>query len=175
MKFSIERSTHADIDAIEQMYNDLNDTLAAGVNYPGWIKGVYPIRENALEGLTQNNLFVARFDDKIAGSIILSQIPDESHENVDWQFDGSHEDVFFVHTLAVNPEFSKAGVGRKLLGFAEKFGIKNGIQAIRLDVYEHNAPAIKLYESCGYTYIQTVDAVFDICGLDRFKLYEKLI
>lgn len=30
-----------DIDEIEQLYNDLNDYLAKGVNYPGWIKDVY--------------------------------------------------------------------------------------------------------------------------------------
>jgi hypothetical protein len=29
-----------DIDELEQLYNDLNDHLAKGVNYPGWKKGI---------------------------------------------------------------------------------------------------------------------------------------
>ncbi len=29
-----------DIDELEQLYNDLNDHLAKGVNYPGWKKDI---------------------------------------------------------------------------------------------------------------------------------------
>ena len=39
MKFIIEPGTSADIDELEKLYNELNDYLAATINYPGWIKG----------------------------------------------------------------------------------------------------------------------------------------
>ena len=45
MKFTIEPGTSADIDELEKLYDELNDYLAATTNYPGWIKGVYPVRE----------------------------------------------------------------------------------------------------------------------------------
>ena len=43
MKFIIEPGTSADIDELEKLYNELNDYLAATINYSGWIKGIYPI------------------------------------------------------------------------------------------------------------------------------------
>lgn len=75
----------------------------------------------------------------------------------------------------VHPAFLKLGIGRELMNFAEVFGRQNNIKSIRLDVYEYNLPAIKLYESCGYTYIATVDLGLGEHGLDKFKLYEKLL
>ena len=38
MKFIIEPGTSTDIDELEKLYNELNDYLAATINYPGWIK-----------------------------------------------------------------------------------------------------------------------------------------
>lgn len=61
------------------------------------------------------------------------------------------------------------------MNFAESFGLQNNIKAIRLDVYEKNTPAIKLYEHCGYQYISTVDLGLGCYGLEWFKLYEKLL
>ena len=48
MKFVIESGTPADIDELEELYDNLNDYLSATTNYPGWIKGIYPVRENAV-------------------------------------------------------------------------------------------------------------------------------
>ena len=45
MKFVIESGTATDIDELEKLYDDLNDYLSATTNYPGWIKGIYPIRK----------------------------------------------------------------------------------------------------------------------------------
>lgn len=43
MKFIIEPGTSADINELEKLYDELNDFLAATINYSGWIKGIYPI------------------------------------------------------------------------------------------------------------------------------------
>lgn len=175
MSSLIEYGTCEDIDAIEQLYNDLNDALSTGINYPGWIKGVYPIRENARKGIECNNLFVLRYNNQIAGSIILNHEPEKGYDGVEWQFDGGYDDIYIVHTLVVHPAFFKMGIGRKLMDFTERFGVRNGIKSIRLDVYEKNIPAIRLYESCGYHYIETVDLGLGNYGLDSFRLYEKLL
>lgn len=58
MNYIIEPGSLNDVDELEQLYNELNDYLSATVNYPGWIKGIYPIRENALNGVKNNTLFV---------------------------------------------------------------------------------------------------------------------
>ena len=49
------------------------------------------------------------------------------------------------------------------------------VRAIRLDVYEKNMPAIRLYEKLGFQYMDTVDLGYGMYGLDRFRLYQRLI
>ncbi len=53
-------------------------------------------------------------------------------------------------------------------------GVKQA-KSIRLDVYEGNIPAIRLYEKCGFEYVNTVDLGLGNYGLKWFKLYEKLL
>lgn len=173
MDLIVEVGTVNDIDELEQLYNDLNDYLAEGINYPGWIKGIYPIREDAANGIKENALYVARCNGRIAGSIILRHKPEEAYYKVKWSFESDYSDVFVIYTFAVHPNFLKCGVGKALMDFATKHAIMNNAKALRLDVYEKNMPAIKLYEKCGFKYVDTVDLGYGEHGLDWFELYEK--
>ena len=175
MKFVIESGTTADIDELEKLYDDLNDYLSATTNYPGWIKGIYPIREDAVAGIENNTLFVVRHDGKIAGSIILDHHPDEAYNNVRWKIEAEYSRIFVIRTFVVHPSFLKMGIGRALMDYSFELAQQSGIKSIRLDVYENNLPAISLYEKCGFEYIDTVDLGFGNYGLDWFKLYEKLV
>ena len=175
MDITIELGKENDIDELEQLYNDLNDFLANGINYPGWIKGIYPIRQNAMDGVKNGNLYVAKHNRKIIGSIILSHEPESAYYNAKWGFESDYSDVFVIHTFVVHPKFMNSGVGKALMDFADERSIQSQMKAIRLDVYEGNTPAIRLYEKCGFTYIDTVDLGLGNYGLNWFKLYEKLI
>ena len=175
MNSIIELGKGNDIDELENLYNDLNDYLTEGVNYPGWVKDIYPIRQNAVEGVKNGNLYVAKHNGKIVGSIILSHEPETAYYNVKWEIESDYSDVFVVHTFIVHPEFMKLGIGKALLDFADEYSIKSKVKSIRLDVYENNIPAINLYKKCGFKYIDTVDLGLGNYGLNWFKLYEKLI
>ncbi len=175
MNLVIESGISADIDELEMLYDDLNDYLSATINYPGWIKGVYPIRENAVTGIQNNNLFVVRHKGKIVGSIILDHQPEEAYHGVKWKLDADYSSIFVVRTFVVHPSYLKIGIGRTLIDFSFELAQKSGMKSIRLDVYEKNIPAIFLYEKCGFEYIDTVDLGLGNYGLDWFKLYEKVI
>lgn len=175
MNIIFEFGTLKDIDELEQLYNDLNDYLESGQNYPGWRKGVYPVRQNAVDGVKNGNLFVAKNGEKIIGSVILSHVPEKAYNEAKWAFESDYRDVLVIYTFAVHPKFMRSGVGRAIIDFAAEHGKKSGAKAIRLDVYEGNNPAIKLYEKCGFKYVDTVDLGLGAYGLDWFKLYEKLL
>lgn len=175
MDINIELGKTGDVDELEKLYNDLNDYLAQGVNYPGWIKGIYPVRQSAVEGIEEGNLYVARIDGKIAGTIILRHKPEPAYAEAKWNFESDYSDIFVIYTFAVHPDFLKCGVGKALIAFACEHGIQNNAKAIRLDVYENNIPAIKLYEKCGFKYVAKVDLGYAEYGLDWYKLYEKLL
>jgi RimJ/RimL family protein N-acetyltransferase len=52
--------------------------------------------------------------------------------------------------LGVLRRFQRRGVGRALLGSAENWARSSGMHRLQLKVMVHNAPAIALYEACGF-------------------------
>ncbi|WP_315120792.1 GNAT family N-acetyltransferase [uncultured Clostridium sp.] len=173
--YIIEKGTINDIDELENLYDNLNDYLESGTNYPRWAKGVYPTRETAVSGIQNNNLFVLKMNNEIAGSIILSHEPEPAYSQVIWGIEAEYKDIIVIYTLVVNPKYMKNGVGKKLMDFAERYSMEQGMKTIRLDVFIHNTPAISLYEKCGYKYVGTVDLGLNIPDLVWFKLYELVL
>ena len=176
MKLQFAKGTASDIALLEQFYNEINDALAQGEkNYPGWIKGVYPTRETAAEGVAREELYVARSGDAIAGSLLLSHRPEPAYAQGAWRMALPDSQVWVLYTVAVHPAFSRQGVGQALLSFAQAEGRRQGIRALRLDVFEGNLPAIALYERFGFQPCGVVDLGLGEYGLPRFLLYEKLL
>lgn len=174
-EYIIEKGNLNDLDELENLYNELNDFLSSNINYPGWIKGVYPIRETALNGIQQDNLFVLRIGDTITGSIILNHEPEQAYEQVKWGLEADYKDVIVIHTLVVKPSFMKQEIASRLMEFSKEYSIQQNMKTIRLDVSIKNTPAIHLYERHGYQYVGTVDLGLNVPGLVWFKLYEIIL
>ena len=85
------------------------------------------------------------------------------------------QQVLVVHTLAVHPQFLARGVGRRLMEFAIAHARAQGMRAVRLDVNEKNVPAIRLYESLGFTHIDTVDLGYGIERVEWYRLYQLVL
>lgn len=168
----ISKGTPNDIGLIENLYDELNDYLASHINYPGWGKGSYPVRQQAEEGVAGNTLYIARDIDKVAGSIILNHTPDYKGA-VCWGTEVSSDEAFYLHTFVVHPDYFRCGIGGLLLDFAYETANCLNMKTIRLDVYENNVPAINLYEKHGFKFIERVDLGLGCFGLDWFRLYEK--
>lgn len=58
-----------------------------------------------------------------------------------------HAHIFLLY---VAPEHRRLGLGRTLMGQAEQWAQARGDRQISLQVFNHNAPALSLYESLGY-------------------------
>lgn len=80
----IRKGTENDIEEVAALYDAVNDYLESHTNYPGWRKGVYPIREDAAQGIGENDLFVAEAEGQIAGTFILRHRPEEAYALADW-------------------------------------------------------------------------------------------
>jgi ribosomal protein S18 acetylase RimI-like enzyme len=175
MNLKMRLGTERDLDALAQLYDDLNDYLAATNNYPGWKKGIYPVRQNAVDGINEGCLFVLTENDEILASVILRHEPEPAYLKASWQAMLDYKNVLVIYTFAVKSQKLHNGIGKRMLEFIEQYGKDNRIRALRLDVYEKNTPAIRLYEKCGYQYIDTVSLGLEEYGLDWFRLYEKLL
>lgn len=175
MNIVMEQGTSFDVEQIAQLYDDLNDFLESSVNYPGWIKGVYPTREDAVNGIASKTLYAAKIAGVIVGSVILNHTPESAYDGADWLVDAEYSDIFVVHTLVVHPAYLKCGVGKAIMDFTISHCINQQARAIRLDVYEKNIPAISIYKKYGFQYIDTVDLGLGKYGLHHFHLYEKVL
>ena len=171
----IRKGSWRDLDAIAALYEELNNYLECHTNYPGWKKGVYPIREDAIQGVSEQSLFVMLKSERVIGTFILNHHSEDGYKTADWNSNFDDRDVFIVHTLAVHPDFLHQGIGKRLLEFAVDYSVHMKMKARRLDVYEKNIPAIRLYERTGFEYIDTVDLGYSMYGLDLYQLYQRLL
>lgn len=164
-----------DIDEVENLYNDLCDFLVTKDFNPGFSKGYYPTRREALYFLEGDALYVAKVDGKIVGSIALTHNGNaETNESLKYD-ETNYSDMLFIHIFVVHPNFQRQGIGSKILSFTKQCAKKEGVKAIRLYVYEENYAAIKLYEKNGFIYIGKEDIGLSQYGLKWFCLYEKSI
>ena len=84
--------------------------------------------------------------------------------------------VIVIHILAVHPDYLGCGVGKAVLEYAENFGRRQGARTIRLDTYEKNTPAVRLYEKCNFQECGRVDLGLEpIYGLKWYRAFEKII
>lgn len=167
----IRKGTGQDVGELAALYDVLNDYLESHVNYPGWRKGVYPTREDAVRGVEEGTLFVAVEKGRIAGSFLLRHKPEEGYAAVDWQVDLPYSRIFVLYTLAVHPDFLGRGTGREMVRFSLEYAADGGCR----HVYEKSIPAIRLYESLGFSHVGTVDLGYGAYGLEQFRLYQKLL
>jgi ribosomal protein S18 acetylase RimI-like enzyme len=55
-----------------------------------------------------------------------------------------------LYSIAVAPDFARHGVGAALLVASERMARERGCAVMRLEVQDHNAGAIRMYERSGY-------------------------
>lgn len=53
---NIELARATDVNEIEALYGTVVDDLLANVNYPGWKKGIYPTRDEAIFGIEKKRI-----------------------------------------------------------------------------------------------------------------------
>lgn len=55
-----------------------------------------------------------------------------------------------LYSIAVVPDLARSGIGAALLAASERLACERGRTVMRLEVQDHNARAIRLYERSGY-------------------------
>lgn len=173
--FCIEKATSKDIGEVEQLYNAVCRELQKGDNYPGWKEGMYPTRQEAMNGLQEDTLFVYRKEGRVAGTMILNSECEEAYVKGNWSITVEPKDVLVIHTLAIHPDFNHQGIGHQLVEFIKEYGRSIGKKTIRIDVTDGNLPAIHLYQKQGFTPAGAVDLGRADHGLPLFLLYEYIL
>lgn len=172
----IRPATAADLPAIAAIYEAiLEQEEQTGIVYTNWKKGAYPTADTARSVFEAGTLFVGETDGVIWGSMNLNgnQLPE--YAKIDWSVPAQGSEVAVIHTLTIDPAQTGKGLAHEMVQFAEEQSRKNGKKVIRLDTWEHNLPANRLYPSMGYRFAGATEFFFMGYVHEILNLYEKAL
>lgn len=108
----------------------------------------YPNRDQFLIDLNRNELYVLEHNNGLIGCITITSLKDPEYKAVDWLTpEGNH---FYIHRLAIHPDYQRQGFAHQLMDFAEQLGKQKQVSSIRLDTFSQNLGNQKFYENRGY-------------------------
>lgn len=150
-------ATREDLGALCAFFDDVVAALEDAACSPRWDRDFYPDDE-MLSDLVEDGEFVLGEEGELVCAGALSDIGS----------DGIAE----VHLLAVHPSKVRRGHAHALLDELVRRARDAGARAVRLDVISGNTPALRLYESYGFSHAGTREAFFERTGRLSFDLYK---
>ncbi len=164
----IRKATGADIDAISGIYERIHMREQQKLMQIGWLPGVYPVRGTAEAALERGDLFVYEEDGNILASAIINKTQVDVYAQGNWAYSAADDKIMVLHTLVVDPDANKRGIGKSFVEFYEKYAKERGCTVLRMDTNEKNAVARAFYKKLGYREAGIVPCVFN--GIPNVKL-----
>lgn len=137
----IRKATPDDIDQIEKIYAAIHDAEENGTLTIGWLRGVYPVRKTAVDGIARGDMFVAEDGGEIVAAAVINQIQLPEYANCRWVNDVPDSEIMVLHTLVVDPRIQSEGHGTAFVKFYEQYALDHGCRYLRMDTQEKNAGA----------------------------------
>ena len=173
----IRKAVEADIDAIEKIYDAIiAQEEAREHKLIGWVRGIYPTRQTALDALQAGTLFVLEDDGAVRAAAKIDQAQVPEYAGAEWEYDAADDESMVMHTLVVDPEKNGSGYGRAFVAYYEKYAAENGCRYLRMDTNVKNSRARSLYASLGFREAGVVPCTSfnGISGVELMCLEKKL-
>ena len=140
----------------------------------GWNSKVYPIRETALNALKADTLYVMVINGEVVASAIINQVQPSAYSSMEWSFPASDDKVGVLHTLVVDPDFGKQGLGKNFVSFFENYCKEQGYDVVRLDTQVKNTGPFNKYLNLGYKLAEVCDTPFQNLPYNvKLAMFEK--
>lgn len=158
----IRKAVPEDIPRVAAIYDHILTEEEQGRAVIGWIRGVYPTRQTALDALEAGTLFVLEREGAIAAAAKIDQNQVPEYACAPWRYpDAPPEQVMVLHTLVVEPAFAGRGCGTQFVAFYEEYAQSRGCPYLRMDTNAKNTAARRLYARLGYREAGIVPCVFN--------------
>lgn len=157
----IRKACLEDIGPVAAIYDAIHDGEERGELSVGWARGVYPVKQTALDSLERDDLFVLEREGQVMAAAIINQKQMPEYGQCRWSKDAPEEAVMVLHTLAVDPAFRGRGFGGEFVRFYEDFARRHGCFDLRMDTQEKNTAARAFYNKLGYKEVGVVLCTFN--------------
>jgi len=142
----IRKAKHEDIPLIMKMTKACAQFMQSQDIYQ-WNEH-YPSQEAFESDIKRDELWVLIEESILVGSIVISTFMDEEYQPIDWLTQSKNN--YYIHRLAVHPDYQKKGFAKKMMNFAEDFAKTQNATSVRLDTFSQNKRNQRFYENRGY-------------------------
>ena len=170
---SIRPAVAADLDGITAIYDAILDREEAGPVYTNWQRGKYPTADTARQALEARTLYVGEEDGFLWGVVNLNGIQLPEYDAILWTFPAERNQVAVIHTLCIHPVRAGRGLARRMVAFCEEETRRQGKAVMRLDTWEGNLPANRMYPVLGYRYAGAAEFFFQGFIREILNCYDK--
>ena len=108
----------------------------------------YPSQDAFNKDIARKELYVLKHENAIIGTLVISTFMDEEYTAINWLTPSVNN--YYIHRLAVHPNFQKQGYATTLMDYAEAFAKAKNATSIRLDTFSENKRNQRFYEARGY-------------------------
>lgn len=164
----IRNAVSKDIDAVVSIYDKIHTAEEKGKVVIGWKRDIYPTKRTAEDAILRQDLFVMEEEGVIFGSGIINKEQVDVYEEAKWEYGAEPDEIMVLHTLVIDPDKKRKGLGRSFVKFYEEYAKDSGCSYLRLDTNEKNVSARAMYKKLGYREIGIVTCVFN--GLQDVNL-----
>ena len=172
---SIRPAVAADLDGITAIYDAIPGREEAGPVYTNWQRGKYPTADTARQALEAGTLYVGEEDGFLWGVVNLNGIQLPEYDAILWTFPAVRNQVAVIHTLCIHPARAGRGLARRMVAFCEEEARRRGKAVMRLDTWEGNLPANRMYPALGYRYAGAAEFFFQGFVHEILNCYEKAL
>ena len=172
---TIRPATAADLAAVTAIYDAILDREEAGPVYTNWQRGKYPTTDTARQALEAGTLYVGQEDGFLWGVVNLNGIQLPEYDAIPWTIPAEREQVAVIHTLCIHPAASGQGRAKQMVTFCEEEARRQGKTVMRLDTWEGNLPANRMYPALDYRYAGAAEFFFQGFIREILNCYEKAL
>lgn len=111
---------------------------------------------------------------EVVASAIINQVQPSAYSSMEWSFPASDDKVGVLHTLVVDPDFGKQGLGKNFVSFFENYCKEQGYDVVRLDTQVKNTGPFNKYLNLGYKLAGVCDTPFQNLPYNvKLAMFEK--
>lgn len=111
----------------------------------------------------------------IACALVMNDETAPGYETANWQVDVPPADVWVLHVVATLPAYHGRGYAYQLVSAAVEAARAAGKKSLRLDTFDFNDRARRLYEKCGFDFVGTATTFYKDIGDIDAAMYEHVL